>query len=477
MKAKTIKKVVLCVPNFKWRDVDDITYWHFIPYNICMIASMIRKDYEVKILDANFENLTLEQFGKIIKEESPDVIGLSVLMDHYGITAHKAAKIIKETNKEIVTVIGGVYATTNSRRVIKDENIDYLIAGEGEYSFKELLNYIEDKSKDVPRGIWYKDNGEIYDGGRADFIDDLDSLPLPSYDLIEFDKYSNWVERKSVDCPSELPYARIFTSRGCRQHCVFCQVDKISGHKFRARSTENILKEIRWLKEKYNIKSIIIDDDNFFTDRDRIVELLNAFIEEGLNLKWKSIATALFHLDDELLELMKKSGCEYMDIAIESGCERILKEIIHKPVDKKKAIAVAKKAKEVGIFVTGNFIVGFPGETWDEIRETLKFAEEIDLDYVKIFNAVPLPNTKLYDLAIETNSLLPDFDPYNIDWKHGFIQTSEFSVRDLAVLRAYEWDRINFLDKNKRIKIANMMQITEEELLKIRRKTLESLNL
>lgn len=468
----SIKKIVLVVPNFRWVSSGENILWHYIPYNLCLIAAMLEQDYEVKIIDANKENLTQEEFGYIIKQESPDIVGLSVLMDYYGKTAHIAAEIIKKVKEDIITVIGGVYATTNIKQVIKDEHLDYLIAGEGEYAFRELVQYINGEQGNIPMGIYFKQNGEIIGEGRVPFIKDLDELPLPAYHLIDYDKYSMSIDRNSVDRPGNLPYARLFTSRGCPFQCCFCQVKSISGTKFRGRSAKNVLNEITWLKNKYGVKSILFDDDNLFTDRQRVKEILQGLV--GKDIEWKATAVAGFLLDDELIELMKASGCTYMDIAIESGCERVIKDIIHKPIRFEQIKHVIKKAKEVGIFVAANAIVGFPGESWDEIRQTLKFMEDIDVDYAKIFNAVPLPKTELYELANAQGYILKGYDSQKIDWRRGWIETPDFKAKDLTILRAHEWDRINFTNKEKRIKIANAMRITEEQLYEIRRKTIES---
>jgi radical SAM superfamily enzyme YgiQ (UPF0313 family) len=472
---KQIKKILLVVPNFRWRGLDSITYWHFVPYNLCLIAAMIDKKYDIQIVDANFKNFTEEEFKQIIKKESPDLVGITVLMDQYGNTGHKVARIVKEVNPQIITVIGGVYATTNEEYVMSDCNINYLISGEGEYAFRDLIEYLQNRNYKIPKGVWYRQGKNVINGGRTDLIEDLDILPLPAYHLIDFPAYSNLIERNSTDRPPVLPYAWLFTSRGCPLNCCFCQVRHISSSKFRARSPKNVLNELKWLKATYNIKSFNIMDDNFLTDRKRTIGILKGLIDEKLDLQWKMIATALFYLDYDLLNLMKKSGCQYIDIAIESGSPRVLKEIIHKPIKKEKVLEIIKWAKELGIFITGNFILGFPGETWDEIRQTLLFAEQIDLDYVKIFFAVPLPKTDLFKLAIESKCIDENFDSKTIDWKHAIIQTDQFSKKDISILRAYEWDRINFTNPDKRCKIAKIMEISEEELLLIRRRSLDSL--
>ncbi len=155
------------------------------------------------------------------------------------------------------------------------------------------------------------------------------------------------------------------------------------------------------------------------------------------------------------------------------GNERVLKDIIHKPLTLDLAKEVIEKIKKRNIDLVANFIIGFPGETWDEIRETLKFAEEINVDYVRIFIATPLPNTELYKIAKEGGYLREGFSFNKHLWTDGWINTDEFTHKNLKILRAYEWDRINFKTKVKQEKTARMMRITLERLKEIRKKTLE----
>lgn len=231
--------------------------------------------------------------------------------------------------------------------------------------------------------------------------------------------------------------------------------------------------EIDWLIKEYGIRSIIFDDDNLLTDRKRAIELFNGICK--YDVKWKMTATAAFFLDDELIELMARSGCIYVDIAIESGCERVLHEIVNKPLKLEKALAVINKLKKENIYVAANFVVGFPGETWAEIRESIAFAEKCGADYIKLFNAVPLPGTRLYDMAVEQNALIEGYDSENVNWRNGNIETDEFSARDLAILRLYEWDRINFSSPEKIERTADMMGISVDEMNEIRKRSRQTL--
>lgn len=474
-----IRKIVLVIPNYNWNAENRNgggnagILWHFIPYNLCLLAAVLEQEnrYEIKVIDALAESLSIEQFEARIREENPDFVGISVLMDFYGYTGHIAAKIVKSIDKNIITGLGGVHATANPRANVKDRNYDYIMCGEGEEMLPQLIHFINGERKTLPKGVWTYD----MEGGHSELITDLDQYPLPAYHLIDYSQYAMKAERKSLDGPAAYPYARILTSRGCPYNCCFCQVDKIAGRKFRPRSAENVLKEIDWLINTYQIKSLIFDDDNLLTDRQRAVKIFKGL--EKYKIPWKMIATAAFLLDDELIELMRKSGCIYVDIAVESGTERVLHEVIRKPLKLEKAIEVVKKLKQENIYVAANFIVGFPGETWEEIRQTIKFAEDLGADYIKLFNAVPLPDTRLYQMAKEQNALVEGFDSENINWRNGMIETDEFTARDMSILRAYEWDRINFATFEKRKRTADMMGISMKELDAIRKKTRRTLQL
>ena len=470
---KKINKILFVIPNLRW-DREGSAIWIVHPYNICLLAAMIRDQYDVSIIDANFDNLSWAEFVSAVKKEKPHLVGVTMLTDEYAKAGHTAIKLVKEIDPKIITVMGGVYVISSPQHTMANPDLDYAVIGEGEYAFRSLLGFLNGSNK-LPEGIAYKNDNTSIIPKRVPFINNLDALPIPAYDLVDYSKYANQVGRYSVDNPRELPYGRMFTSRGCPIGCIFCQVDKISGKCFRIRSPGNVIEEMDMLKSKYRIRSVIFDDDNFFINRKRAISIFNLMIKRKLNLKWNAIAVPIFLLDEELLDIMRESGCEYLDVAIESGSQRVLSEIIKKPVKLDKVIKILDKAKSLCIDIASNFVIGFPGETWDEIRQSISFAEKIDVDYVKIFIANPLPGTILERMAIENGVLINKNK--KMSWKYGKIKTDEFAPQDLAILRAYEWDRINFKTLKKRKKIAAMMRITEEELDRIRKETRASLKL
>ena len=172
---------------------------------------------KVEIVDAYSDDLTTDQLRTLIEERNPDVVGTTVLMDQLADAGHEVVRIVKDVRSTIYTLMGGVYTTLNYARAIEDPNLDYACIGEGEYVLPELLRYLDRKTDKLPgKGIAYMENGKKIIKDRADFVTDLDSLPIPAWDLIDFHAYSKFVAREfSPDSPRKLPYVRLYTSRGC----------------------------------------------------------------------------------------------------------------------------------------------------------------------------------------------------------------------------------------------------------------------
>lgn len=206
-KRKMVSKIVLVIPNYNWdkggKDKKESNIlWHFIPYNLCLLAAVLEQEnrYEIHVIDALAEGLSTEEFERRIREENPDFVGISVLMDFYSYTGHIAAEIVKKINPHIVTGLGGVHATANPELNVQDRNYDYVMCGEGEEMLPQLIHFINGEQQEAPKGVWYICNGEIIRGGHADLITNLDDYPLPAYHLIDYSQYAMRVgERKSLD--------------------------------------------------------------------------------------------------------------------------------------------------------------------------------------------------------------------------------------------------------------------------------------
>lgn len=465
-------KVALCFPNFSWRQAEESFLWQMIPHTLCLLAATIRDMCDVDIVDANKERLSTQEFMDRIALGKYDLVGVSVLMDLFASTGHLAVSLVKKSRPEAITVMGGVYTTMNPRGAMEgNDDLDFACIGEGEELLPDLIRCLFQEGPMPKNGLAYREKGKVVVQSRTPFITNLDALPRPAYDLIDFASYASWYTRKAVDGPLELPFVDIMTSRGCPQSCCFCQAVHISGNTIRVKSAQTVLEEIEFFKNKYGIRSLNFVDDNLIAVRKRAIDIFDGMVQRDLAVPWKTGAIAVFRLDEDLLDHMVASGCKYIGIAIESGVPRVLKEIIGKPVDLEHAKRMTVAAQKRGIFVTANFVIGFPGETWEEIRRTLAFAEEINVDYAKIFSAVPLPHTKLWEMCEDSDAFAPGFDSGEVSWNQGQITSPYFDRKELTLLRAYEWDRINFRSEKRIRAIADAMSISVEELDHIRRNT------
>jgi len=470
------KRLALIYPNQRWQKDDANTVWDLNPVSLCLLAAMVKDIVDIKIIDAQLYDMSEEQYKREISEFSPHFIGVSVMTSEYQDTLDIAISLAKETDNNIVSIAGGIHITTKYEYAFRNEQIDYGIRGEGEYALKELLLYLLGKQDFPKEGIIYRDNDKVVAQKRV-LIPDLTKLPWADYSYVNLNDYITKGARIGPNRAPGYPAFRLLTTRGCSFGCTFCQVELISGRATRARDPKDVVDELFFLKDKYGIKSLIFEDDNLLmADGGRYAKkLFREMIDRELNLEWVGIAFALFLLTEEILELMSKSGCTGINVAIESGNKRVLKELVKKPIkDITKVPQIIADIQRHGMYCIGNFIVGFPGETWEEIRETMAFAETCGADYVKFFVAVPLYGTELYDIAMESGSIIHSEEFPITDWRYSQIKSDEWTSKDISILRAYEWDRINFAP-HKIQKQSELWGVSVEELNKIRKRTRDTL--
>lgn len=470
---KKIRKVMLSLPNDRWFTNPDESpfegcHRHCFPYVFGLLTAVLKGRYEVAILDASHENLSFEQVIQKVKEYGPDVFGISCLtMDHHR-KFIKLAELAKIACPDTIVIAGGIYPTLLPELLVKDSNIDYVLLAEGEYRLPRLLGCIENSSDlKAIDGIAYKTEGEEVIQPVVEYIQNLDELPFPDYSNLDFDSYANFASKYSYYLyPRNFPYVITISARGCPFDCIFCTSKAVNGPGIRYLSAKKMLEEVDLLVKNYGIREIIYVDDNFYLNTQRLREFLNGLIERKYDLTWKTTTASCYSLNDELLELIKKSGCYQLPISPESGSDEMLSHL-KKPASltTDKTRAIVRKAKEIGFEVIGYFIIGSPGETWDQIRQTFRFAEDLDIDYCSFNIATPLPKTELYNRLKEKNMLSSDF---NFTGLKGFgratIKTDEFTPNELKILRAFEWDRINFKTEEKMKAIARMNGITMDEL-------------
>ncbi|GAM10561.1 putative methyltransferase [Geobacter sp. OR-1] len=466
-------RVVLFIPNSRWFDK---RAWGSIPYAALILTALLRDFCEFAILDANGDNLDEEGCRRRLEAMAPQMLLISALSVEYHRHAHKALAIARHACPAATTIMGGAYATTLPEEALNDPNVDWLFMYHAEERIVPFLQLVSDnpeQARSFP-GVAYRDDaGRQVINPPVATIGDVKVMVKPDYSLFDVEKY---LHHRTMDYQlnSDRPTAFIITSYGCPYNCVFCASRTLSGRRIVFRPLADVLEEIEYLKSQYRIENIIFVDDALLADRARITELLQTFIERNYNLTWKAVTVSAWHLDQELLELMARSGCTQITVSVESGSQRVLDEVIRKPLRLETVPALVRQCRSVGIAIGANFVIGVPGETWEEIRQTFRFAEACDFDVAHFHIATPLPRTDLYQICKDRGYLPEDFsflDPKFFGYGTGFIATDEFTPFELMVLRAFEWDRINFSTPEKMARVARMYGITADELTEHRRQT------
>lgn len=424
------------------------------PLGLAYIAACLEKDYNVRIIDAVCEGwdqekrepndlitygLSFESIKELINDFRPDVVGVSCLYSMQYKNAYKACEIVKDIDKSILTVMGGAHPTVLAQKILEDTNIDIVILGEGESSTKEVLDTIRkgDTLSGID-GIAFKELEKITVNPKTRFIQDLDKIPFPARHLLPMDKYFKINMPHGVSSRYS-PNTPVITSRGCPANCIFCSIHSIWGHMYRARSVENIIQELKELKDKYGIREIQFEDDNLTFDKKKSLALFDKMIEQNLNLAWTTPnGVAMWNLDKELLLKMKGSGCYRLCLAIESGDQEVLSKIIKKPLNLEKVKKLMHWINLHHFETDAFFVVGFPNETKKQIQSTFRFASRLGTDNVHFYIATPYPGTELYSICKKEGFLPQDFSMEHLGVKKGSFSTEHFTAEELEKLVAWQ---------------------------------------
>ncbi|MFH0906927.1 MAG: radical SAM protein [bacterium] len=395
-------KVLFVQPPFLKEGIASLV--KYAPMGLIAVAGYIRqnKNIQVEIYDANTKNNkepVLETIDYIIRR-NPDVLGLTSMTANIE-CALKICESVKKINPKIITVIGGIHATVAPEQVLKNENVDFIVVGEGEITFDKFLkkiNYPETFSQ--INGLGYKENGKIKINKKEELIKDLNQLPIPAYDLLEIDYYRSPYGLKAN-------FISILRSRGCPFQCIFCGVQNMFGRSYRVQTPERTIQEIDYLINKFKIKEIGFKDSEFTLNQENVSRLCDLLIERKYDLVWS--CNARVDCDNlELYQKMKKAGCHTISFGAESGDQNIL-NTIKKGITIEQTKQTIKNVKQAGIRVSANFILGNPGDTKETIEKTIKFAKDINPDYVAFCFSTPFPGTELREMAIKNNWLInPD---------------------------------------------------------------------
>lgn len=471
---KKIKKILLIQPNYIWTTKRT---WHFPPYVLCLLKAAVGDRAETIVFDPNFSNLSEKEVADVLKKVNPDLVGVTSVSTEYLNVSKLLISIVRKALPETVIVFGGVIPTVLLEETMKDRSVDYWMAGEGDMSFPKLIDELQKANPELSNvnGLAYWQNGKAIANNNV-FLENLDEIPFSDYsnvirnikmDKISIHDYGNMALKYAPHfLARKYPFAMTITSRGCPFQCIFCAGRTVSGQKVRFRSAKNVLAEIDLLY-KQGIKEVIFLDDHFLANRRRALDIMNGIMERKYDMVWRCSNVTAWLLDKEILEVMYKSGCDFLTVSPESGNQYVLDHIVKKPLKLNNLPGILDMAKSIGFGIVVNFIFGFPGETWEQIRDTVRYAEKLNVDMVNFHIATPLPKTELMEICLR-EKLLPDDYVENISkysgYGRGLITTKEFTSFELEVLRSFEWDRINFATEERRKAIIRLNGITMDEL-------------
>ncbi len=357
---------------------------------------------------------TFDNIGELMKKHNPTIVGITVPTAKYILAARIAEKV-KEINPNIKIIVGGPHPTDTPEQTLGEKSFDIVARREAEIPFANVVEAIEKGTnlKNI-KGISYKENGKIIHNPDEPYLEDLDKLPFPAWDL-----FYRWKEHHPD------AFGGILTTRGCPYDCNFCASKRIWTRRARDRTVPNIIAEIKRTHEKFKTKIFRINDDTFTLDRERVVNFCNELIKLGLHKKIKWLCdTRTNHIDLKLLKLMKKAGCFHINFGIESGNPEILK-LIKKGINLNQVRIAFKWAKKARLTTTAYFMMGFPTETKEQVLDTIKLMEEIKPDNPLWSIVTPYPGTELYDIAKERN-LLPKGD----NWSHYFHHSPDMGLSE-----------------------------------------------
>ncbi|MEN6374042.1 MAG: radical SAM protein [Smithella sp.] len=414
-----------------------------IPLGVLALSSYVKaySDADTRLLDFNtvlntLDSFPLSSFYDFFRQQlsdqkwhdySPTIIGISAL---FTTSYHNVIDIVtccREIFPDAIIIAGGAVPTNMYTQVFKDTDcFDALVYGEGERALLELVK-AEDKAaflKNSPMLIT-KEKVANNTSFHFDFIDDLDEIPMYDYDLLNLDDYRlNPTIAAYPGVDSSKPHITMMTSRGCPFHCVFCSAHTIHGRSVRYYSLNRVREDIGKMCENYGIKTIVFQDDHFMASKERVYEILSILKEFGLTAFFPNSLT-LYALDRSMLEALQGVGVNLLVLAIESGSERVLKEVMHKPLNHIIVKRVMKDCRELGIDTDINIIIGLPGETKQDIEDARAFLKTIYGTWFRIYVAVPLVGSEMFKICLEKGYIKEGF--IDGDFKKAVIETEEFT--------------------------------------------------
>ncbi len=391
------------------------------PLGISYIAAVLEENgIEVKIIDGSAVGMSWEELENEICNYSPDVIGVTALTPTIN-QGLKTAQIAKKACSDAYVVLGGYHPTFTYDELLKDDFIDFIICGEGEYTMLELVQTIQ-KGGDFRKVMGIATRK--FKTPPRPIIEDLNEIPFPARHLLPMDKY------KILNM--KLTTGTMISGRGCPHRCSFCSSSAMHGHKLRMRSAENIVDEMEHLIDVHDSKMIAFMDDTFTMNRKRVEEVCSEIKERELDFYW-GCTTRADTLSKNLLKKMKDSGCVTIFLGVESADQQHLDDL-NKKVTLNRIKETFKLTRELNVRTIASAVLGMPGDTRQSIEKTINFVKSLNPSYAVFSLATPYPGTDFYVKASKQNLIkVNDWSKYTL--LSPVLETVDCSLEELKNLQ------------------------------------------
>lgn len=437
----TIKKILfinlplLSLDKYNFKDPNSKKPNLTAPYGILSLISYINKDgynYDAKLIDCNqiildntlsleneleFKKHLITNILENIANFKPKYIGISALFDTNLSHLKYLISAIKKSYPECILLVGGGLATNKYNTLLTElPEIDALCYGEGEIPLKKLLD--DDSNKDFSdlSSAWITKKSIITKTiPRSEFVNNLDEIPIINFDYIDIKKYNNRspLITDTFGKNSIKIELSIHTSRGCPFNCVFCSNGKIHGKKIRYMSVDKVKETIKYYIDKYALNLLLIEDDNFLANKNRAIEILKIIKEFNIKVDFPN-GVAVYGIDDDISKAFYEAGVTVVPLAIESGSDYVLQQIIQKPLKTEQISKAVNSLKKFNIRVHAFIVIGLPNEFDEHRKETLDVLINTKVDWAYIFIAIPIGGSRLWDICEKNGYFLnKNFDNYN----------------------------------------------------------------
>ncbi|MCD6404558.1 MAG: radical SAM protein [Planctomycetes bacterium] len=372
------------------------------PTGLGILASVLRNEgYSVAVIDAKGESLLVEEVQSALKALRPRIVGIGGIVTTYRFV-RSLTRFIKAWDPSIKIMVGGSVGGSIADLMLRKNPVDAVTIGEADETVKDLVPaLLEGADLEAVAGIVFRDGDDVVWTKPRELITDLDSLPLPAWDLFPME---NYLANPVVGYGRDMD---IISSRGCPYHCTYCY--QIFGRGFRGRSPENIIAEISELVDRYAVDFISFQDDCFVIKKSRAYEFCDRLDESGLDIKWSCTGRANL-ADEDLYRRMKAAGCVSISFGIESGSQEIL-DRYKKGVTVEKAKEAVRIARKVGIKNPTSFMLGAPGETRETAMETVRFCKDVNIPLQALMFTTPYPGTAIHE-EVKALGLIPDEEAF-----------------------------------------------------------------